>query len=328
MMTLSVTQPMPTTRPLTLTDKLTLLREQGSRTEVGKTYAAIAKGTGLSPEAVRRVFTGLNPDPGVKTLAAIAAYFGANLGYFDCQNRAESLLFFQRLSQTNCVIHRLAGLSLTGQMAIYGLVMYLYEAQAAQKSGKSLPAMSEMGWLSLYYNSSMRQIGMLDFEQPRLKNTQPKKIMPPKKSSPPPPFTLANKVDLLFEYGKNSGLDVTYRAIEKATGDVDDAALAKIRQGGIKNPGYKTLSSIANYFGVRLDYFDCATREECLAYLDGITQTEILQGLALRAEGLSAKGLEAVQKMIDYARIAEGLPPTAPAEAPAEPRSPKKAKEK
>jgi transcriptional regulator with XRE-family HTH domain len=118
-------------------------------------------------------------------------------------------------------------------------------------------------------------------------------------------LTLSDQVALLFEHGKASGLPTTYRAIAEATGESPNN-LQQIHRGENTNPGLRTLSAIAVYFGVSLAYFDCKTEEECRQFLAGVTQSEkSLDGLALRAEALSPEGLKALEQMIEYVRSVE-----------------------
>jgi len=122
-------------------------------------------------------------------------------------------------------------------------------------------------------------------------------------------LTLREKIELLFDYGQSKGLSVAYIAIAEATGE-NASNIRKIHLGINANPGVKTLTTLADYFGVGLAYFDCQTKTDCQVYLEQIGQERILGGIALRAMGISEEGLQAIQKMIDYVRKSEGLPPT------------------
>lgn len=121
-------------------------------------------------------------------------------------------------------------------------------------------------------------------------------------------LTLREKVELLFDYGRAKGLSVTYLSMAEALGE-NASNIRKIHVGINANPGLRILTGLARYFGVGLAYFDCQTRAECQNYLAQIGQERALTGIALRADGLSEKGLEAIQQMIDYVRKSEGLPP-------------------
>ena len=119
-------------------------------------------------------------------------------------------------------------------------------------------------------------------------------------------LSLAEKMTLLFEYGASRGLPVTYRAIAQAT-EENANNIRKIHLGENANPGLKILTALAAYFGAGLAYFDCRTKAECQKYLNEVTRFKLLNGIAMRAEGLSENGLQAIETMIDYVREAEGL---------------------
>ncbi len=122
------------------------------------------------------------------------------------------------------------------------------------------------------------------------------------------PISLAAKLALLFEYGQDKGLPTTYRAIAEATKE-NANNIRKIYVGENENPGLRTLSALAEYFQVGLAYFDCNSREECEAYLEGATARHLTETIALRTRGISESGLEAIKNMIDYVRNVERLPP-------------------
>jgi transcriptional regulator with XRE-family HTH domain len=117
--------------------------------------------------------------------------------------------------------------------------------------------------------------------------------------------TLAEKVDLLFKYGESRGLPVSYRAIAQAT-EENSNNIRKIHLGKNANPGLRTLTALAEYFGVSLAYFECQTKTQCHEFLKQQPQTKLLGGIAMRAEGLSEAGLKAIEQMIEYVRDAEG----------------------
>lgn len=110
--------------------------------------------------------------------------------------------------------------------------------------------------------------------------------------------TLATKVDILFQWGEEQGINVTYQAIEAATG-ITWTNVRKIRKGENPNPGLKTAELLARYFGVRLDYFECQTSAECWAYLKGLDETSIVNKVRMRANKLSPEALVTLDKMIN-----------------------------
>ncbi len=124
-------------------------------------------------------------------------------------------------------------------------------------------------------------------------------------------LTLSEQMVLLFEYGEGRGLATSYRAIAEATGE-NATNIRKMHLGENLNPGIKSILALADYFGVRLDYFGCATREACQNYLAGAKPTQLEQDIAKRVDGLSETALEAIATMLDYVRKAEQLPPSKP----------------
>lgn len=121
-------------------------------------------------------------------------------------------------------------------------------------------------------------------------------------------LTLHEKVEMLFEYGQAKGLPITYLAIAEALGE-NASNIRKIHVGINTNPGLRILSGLASYFGVGLAYFDCQTKTECQRFLAQVGQQRALEGIALRSNGLSEQGLDAIRQMIEYVRKSEGLPP-------------------
>jgi transcriptional regulator with XRE-family HTH domain len=119
-------------------------------------------------------------------------------------------------------------------------------------------------------------------------------------------LTTANKIDILLKHGAREGLPTSYRAIAQATG-MPYNNIRKMHIGTNRNPGVNTLKVLADYFGVDLGYFDCETEAQCRDYLAGQHQAAALQGIAMRAEGLSEDGLAAIQQMIEHVRTVEGL---------------------
>lgn len=127
--------------------------------------------------------------------------------------------------------------------------------------------------------------------------------------------SLATMVDLLFAYAASQGVEVAYQDIARATG-VAWNNIRKIRLGENVNPSLHTIQAIADYFGVRLDYFNCNTEEECRAYLARLAAEDFASApLRLRADGTSPEGVEArqaLQAIIDYVKRVEGLLPPEP----------------
>ena len=124
-------------------------------------------------------------------------------------------------------------------------------------------------------------------------------------------LTFSNKLAILFAYGEARGLATSYRAIADATKE-NANSIRKIYLGENTNPGIRTVLALADYFGVGLAYFDCATRIECQNYLTGAKPQQLSHDIAIRANGLSETSLEAISTMIDYVRKAEKLPARRP----------------
>jgi transcriptional regulator with XRE-family HTH domain len=124
-------------------------------------------------------------------------------------------------------------------------------------------------------------------------------------------LTFSEKMAYLFKYGEARGIATTYRAIAEATRE-NANNIRKIYLGENPNPGIRTVRALADYFGVSLAYFDCATRTECQDYLTGAKPQQLRQDIAIRVDGLSETGLEAISKLIDYVRKAEELPACGP----------------
>ncbi len=86
-------------------------------------------------------------------------------------------------------------------------------------------------------------------------------------------------------------------------------------QGKRRNPTTRTLAAIAEILGVPMAYFfEDAVEDRInteLAELASL-RSEGLHRLALRARGVSPLGLEQVERMLEYIRAAERLPPTSP----------------
>ena len=126
-------------------------------------------------------------------------------------------------------------------------------------------------------------------------------------------LSLAEKLELLFRYGESRGISSAYRTIAEATGE-NANNIRKIHRGENNNPGLKILTALVQYFEVGLDYFLLNSKAECESYLSRIAAARQLEGVKLRANGLSEEGLNALNNMIDFVRKAEGLPPVEPSE--------------
>lgn len=124
-------------------------------------------------------------------------------------------------------------------------------------------------------------------------------------------LSLAEKLQLLFEYGESRGISAAYRTIADAT-EENAANIRKIHRGENTNPGLKILTALTKYFRVDLAYFNCETKAECQAYLAQFALAAELKAIKLRETGVSEEGMAAMRNMLDFVRKAEGLPPLEP----------------
>jgi transcriptional regulator with XRE-family HTH domain len=125
---------------------------------------------------------------------------------------------------------------------------------------------------------------------------------------------LQEKVDLLFTHPPR-GQRLTYSDVQRL-GNVEPAALSRIRSGQTKEPSYLTVQGLATAFQIPVEYFYApVNRDEAIAYLTDIENTELLEVLqqrvqderqqkvadiALRASHLDEEGIKNITQMIDY----------------------------
>lgn len=128
---------------------------------------------------------------------------------------------------------------------------------------------------------------------------------------------LARRLNHLFETvhppgrGPYSNEEVA-RAIREEGGDISRAYLSYLRNGDRTNPTLHHLEALAHFFGVPAAYFfDDVIAEETDARLQVAVamRNAGVRTVALRAAGLSVRGLRAVTAIIDEIRELEGLPP-------------------
>ncbi|MGA5896237.1 helix-turn-helix domain-containing protein [Streptomyces venetus] len=145
-----------------------------------------------------------------------------------------------------------------------------------------------------------------------------------------PPGLLARRLNRLFETvhprgrGPFSNEEVA-RAVRAQGGDISKQYIAYLRNGERGNPRIHHLEALAKFFGVSVSYFldeDSGSftekkLEELAAWRDaGLTQEDLrsleragVTGVAMRAVGLSPKGLEFAKAILDQLRQMEGLAP-------------------
>ena len=147
--------------------------------------------------------------------------------------------------------------------------------------------------------------------------------MPSEKNSK----TFAQRLDELWRsvYPAEQGRPYTYeevaRALAEAGTEVTGAHLHQLRTGIRANPRHTYVKALADFFGVPVDYFtsDAVAHkisqqiQELKEIRDVFTKAEASQAHAilLRAQGLSARSIEAIPRLMDQARELEGLPPVA-----------------
>ncbi|RDG39825.1 XRE family transcriptional regulator [Streptomyces corynorhini] len=115
------------------------------------------------------------------------------------------------------------------------------------------------------------------------------------------------------------------RSVRDSGGDISKQYIAYLRKGERANPRVHHLEALARFFGVQVAYFlDDESAEltdkklvELAAWRDaGLTQQDLksleragVTSVAMRAVGLSPKGLEFAQAILDQLREMEGLGP-------------------
>lgn len=112
-------------RTLTLAEKLALLLEYGEGRGLAVTYRAIGEATGENANNIRKIHRGENANPGLKTLKALADYFGVGLAYFDLETRAACQDYLKQAPKDRLVAEialRTLGVSEAGLEAIQNMV--------------------------------------------------------------------------------------------------------------------------------------------------------------------------------------------------------------
>lgn len=135
------------------------------------------------------------------------------------------------------------------------------------------------------------------------------------------PTTLAAKLNRLFStVAPRGGGEYTYEDVAEAIRNkggptISATYLWQLRKGLRDNPTKRHLEALAGFFGVPPAYFfDSAEAERIdaeLALLAALRDGPVRQ-IAMRANGLSAKSLEAITEMVDRVRELEGLSPSPP----------------
>lgn len=137
--------------------------------------------------------------------------------------------------------------------------------------------------------------------------------------------TLGDRLNHLFatvhpvDRGPFSNEEVA-QAIRHDGGEISRAYIAYLRSGERENPTLQHLEALAAFFGVKPSYFfdeDVAASTDAELDLLVAMRNNGVRTVALRAAGLSPKGIKVIADLIERVRDLEGLP-AEPAE-PAEP---------
>lgn len=92
---------------------------------------------------------------------------------------------------------------------------------------------------------------------------------------------------------------------------IDHSYISKLRNGGRGKPSFEVIEALAAFFGVKVDYFsddEVAARIDSQLALVAALRDSGVQDIALRAAGLSARGLDTVTAILNQVREFEGLP--------------------
>ncbi|MFJ6017596.1 transcriptional regulator [Streptomyces sp. NPDC092952] len=136
--------------------------------------------------------------------------------------------------------------------------------------------------------------------------------------------SLAEKLGHLFDVTVNPATGRRYtnaevsQSIAQECGGVRvaESTIASIRTGVKPNPTLKTIEALARIFKVAPDYFfpdfdvDETAKVQASFELIRAVKDSGLQGIAMRANGLSPASLEMITAVINQARRLEGLDPT------------------
>lgn len=117
--------------------------------------------------------------------------------------------------------------------------------------------------------------------------------------------TFTEKLDHLFKtVTKPDGTEYTYEEVEEGIGKAVTASyIWRLRTGKARNPGYRVLKALSDFFNVEPNYFfQDDTTEESLARSNLAKRLEDarVEGIALRASELDDAGKQALLEMIEY----------------------------
>ncbi len=136
-------------------------------------------------------------------------------------------------------------------------------------------------------------------------------------ASQDPPASFAERLDRLFRSVHPGGRgEYSYEEVAAAIRAqgiaISHTYVWQLRKGQRDNPTIKHVEGLAKFFGVQPSYFLDEDVSEVDAQLELLAtlRDRSVRSLALRANGLSEAGLQALAGMIEHARALEGLPPT------------------
>ena len=100
-------------------------------------------------------------------------------------------------------------------------------------------------------------------------------------------------------------------AVSAAGTPMSDAYIGQLRNGKRNNPSARNLAAIAELFAIPVDYFfnsDVSAKIDADLRLLTAIRDGGIQGLALRAQGLSAETISSLADIIEQVRRAQNLP--------------------
>ena len=114
---------------------------------------------------------------------------------------------------------------------------------------------------------------------------------------------LADQVNILFEMVRrpDGKPHTSFEVCEQI--NIGNSTMSQLRNGLSENPNLATLRKICDFFGIQLNYFDCRTAEECVAYLKKYKpqKLEIPQIVVLlKSQGLSEKSVNYILDTISH----------------------------
>ena len=118
-----------------------------------------------------------------------------------------------------------------------------------------------------------------------------------------PSPSLSHRFRLLAEFlTDETGHPYSPTRIAAATG-ISDQTLLNLISGKSDNPRLDTLQKLCAFYGISLEYFDCASEESCIAYLAQRrieSSSPLIHDIAAEAEALSPQGKENVLTLLAW----------------------------